>query len=149
MNDRGRGNKGQKQCCGGDLQSCHGVAVGIGGCVVRYGLGDSSGVHVDRKEGGAEAGILCVHVLHKGYGADESWYVDLIEVQAPNAVVVSLDTGETVDAKFGLGLDVFPRYHRDVLLKGSEVDDRLDERHAFFQWTDVDEVGKEVGLWMC
>jgi len=115
-----------------DLQSCHGIPVWVGGCVVGNGLSDSRSVHVYREERRAEAGILCVHVVHQIHRANKGWHIDLIKIQAPNAVVVSLDTGKGVNAKFRLSLDVFPGYHRDVLLKGANVDDGLDERHSLF-----------------
>lgn len=133
----------------GDLQACDGISVGVCGCVVGNGLSDSGGVHVDCEEGGAEGGIACVDVVHQGHGANQRWHVDLVEVQAPHAVEIPFNAGEGVDAEFGLGFDVFPGYHGDVLLEGAEVDDGLNERHALFQWTGIDEVGKEICLRVC
>lgn len=70
----------------------------------------------------------------------------MVEVQAPDAVETSFGAFNGVDAESGRGLDVFPGDHGDVLLKRPEIYQRLDERHALFQWADVDEVGEKICL---
>ena len=45
---------------------------------------------------------------------------------------VSFDAGEGVNTEFGRSLDVFPGDHRDVLVKGPKIYQRLDESHALF-----------------
>ncbi len=104
-----------------DLQSCDGVPIWIGGCVIRNGLDDSRRVHVYCEKRLAEAGVLHVDGLHVVYCIDEGWDVDLVKVQAPDAVEVSFDAGEGVDAEFGRGLDVFPGDHGNVLVEGPEI----------------------------
>lgn len=59
-----------------------------------------------------------VHVIHC---VDEGWDVDLVEVQAPDAVEVSFDAGEGVDAEFGRGLDVLPGDLGDILIEGPKI----------------------------
>ena len=63
-----------------NLQTCHGVPVWIGGCVVRDGLDDSSRVHVYRKKGLSELGVLVIDTIHVVHCADEGGDVDLIQV---------------------------------------------------------------------
>jgi len=64
-------------------------------------------------------------------------------------VIVALDIGEAIDIEFRFGLDVFPGYHRDVLLEGVDVDDGLDKRHTLSQGIDVDEIGEDIDLGVC
>lgn len=80
-----------------------------------------SRVHVYCEERFAEAGVLRVGGVHVVYCVDESWDVDLVEVQAPGAVEVSFDTGKRVRAESGRSLDVFPGDHADILNKGPEI----------------------------
>ena len=84
-----------------------------------------------------------VHVVGCG---DEGGHVDLIEVQAPNAMELAFDAGDGIDAESGRSLDVFPGNHGDDLVEGLEVDQWLDKSDALFQWAHVNEVGKEVSL---
>lgn len=130
----------------GDPQACDSVAVWIGGCVVGDRLDDPRRVHVDCEECFAEIGVLRVDGVHVADCVDEGWYVDLVEIQAPDAVEVSFDAGEGVDAEFGRGLDVFPRDHGDVLVEWPEFYYSLYERHALFQWASVDKVGEKICL---
>lgn len=109
-------------------QACDGVAVWIGGCVVRDRLDDSRGVHVYCEERSTKGGVLRVDGVHVVDCADEGGDVDLVEIQAPDAVQVALYAGEGVDAESGRGLNVFPGDHGDVLFKRPEVYQWLDER---------------------
>lgn len=142
----GRGGCREKRGRAFDLQACDGVSVWISGCVVGDGLDDSRRVHVYCEERFAEPGVLRVNGVHVIYCVDEGWDVDLVEIQAPDAVEVSFDAGEGVDAEFGRGLDIFPGYHGDILVKGPEIFQWLDQRHALFQWANVDEVGENISL---
>ena len=128
------------------LQPCDGVSVRVGGGVVRDGLDDPGRVHVYCEECLTEGGVLGVDGVHVAHCADERRDVDSVEVEAPDAVEVAFDAGESVDAEFGRGLNVFPWDHGDVLVKGAEVYQRLDERHALFQRANVDKVGEKIGL---
>lgn len=109
-------------------QACDGVAVWIGGCVVRDRLDDPRGVHVYCEERSTKGGVLRVDGVHVVDCADEGGDVDLVEVQAPDAVQVALYAGEGVDAESRRGLNVFPGDHGDVLFKRPEVYQWLDER---------------------
>ena len=55
----------------------------------------------------------------------------------------------SVDAESRLALDILPGDHGDVLFEGTDVDDGMKECHALFQWTNVDEIGEDVGLAIC
>ena len=112
------GTRGEGPC---DLQACDGVAVWIGGCVVGDGLDDSSRDHIYCEERFAEARILRVNGVHVVYCIYEGWDVDLVEIQAPDAVGFSFDAGNGVDTESGRGLDVFPGDHGDVLVEGPEI----------------------------
>lgn len=61
-------------------------------------------------------------------------------------MVVSLDASEGIDAEFGLGFDIFPGDHGDVLIEGPKIDQWLDERYTFFQRTNVNKVGENICL---
>lgn len=70
----------------------------------------------------------------------------MVKIQAPDTVEVSFDASESVDPEFGRGLDVFPGDHGDVLVEGPEIYQRLNERHALFQWANIKEVSENVCL---
>ena len=55
----------------------------------------------------AEVGMLRVDGVHVVDCSDEGGYVGLIEVQAPNAMEVAFDAGNSVGAEFGRSFDVF------------------------------------------
>ena len=84
-----------------DLHASDSVAVWIGGCVVWDGFDDSRRDHVYREEPFAEGRVLRVDGVHVVYSIDESWDVDLIDVQAEDAMEVSFDAGDGVDAEPG------------------------------------------------
>lgn len=114
--------------------------------MVGHGLDDSRRDHVYGEERSAESRVLRVDRVHVAYCLDEGRDVNLVKVQAPDAVEVSFDARDGIDAKSGRGLDVFPGNHGDILLKGPKIYNWLDERHALFQWASVDEVGEKECL---
>lgn len=104
-----------------DLQACNGVAVWIGGRVVGDGLDDSRCDYVYGEERSAERRIKRVDVVHVADCIDEGWDVDLVKIEAPDAVEVSFDARDGIDAESGRGLDILPGNHGDVLLKGPKI----------------------------
>ena len=104
-----------------NIQACDSTSVRVSGSIVRDGLSDSRRVHVNCKKREAKVSILRIDNVHVVNCGNESGHVDLIEIQAPNAMELAFDAGDGVDAKFGRGLDVFPRNHGNVLVEGSEV----------------------------
>lgn len=98
------------------------------------------------KEGLSELGVLVIDTIHVVHCLDEGGHVDLIQVQTPGAVVVSLDASDGIDAEFGLGLDIFPGDHGDVLIEGPKIDQWLDDRYTFFQGTNVRQIGEYICL---
>ena len=84
-----------------DLHTCDGVAVWIGGCTVWDGLDDSRRDHVYCEDRFAEGRVLRVDGFHVVYSVDKGWHVDLIEIQAEDAMEVSLDASDRVDAEPG------------------------------------------------
>ena len=84
-----------------DLHASDGVAVWIGGCVVWDGLDDSRRDHVYCEEPFAEGRVLRVEGVHVVYSIDKGWDVDLVDIQAEDAMEVSFDAGDGVDAEPG------------------------------------------------
>ena len=76
-----------------DLQARDSVAVRIGCGIVGNGLDHARCVHVDGEEGFAEARVVGIDAVHVVDGVHERRYVDLVEVEPPDAVVVTFDAG--------------------------------------------------------
>lgn len=104
-----------------DLHACDGVAEWIGGCAVRDGLDNSRRDHIHCEECSTEGRVLLVDSVHILYGVDKGRDVDLIEIQAEDAVKISFDAGSGVAAESGRCLDVFPGDHGDILVERSEI----------------------------
>ena len=84
-----------------NLQSCNSVAVGIGGLIVRNSLDDRGCIHVYCKECFSECRIFVVNGVHVINRGDHGRDVNLVEIEAPDAVVIPLDAGERIDSKLG------------------------------------------------
>lgn len=93
-----------------------------------------------------EPGVLLEDGIHEVDCIDEGRHIDLIKIQAPDAMHATFDTGEGVDAEFGLSFDVAPWDHRDVLLERTNVDNGLNKLHALFEGACIDEIGEEICL---
>lgn len=84
-----------------DLHACYGVAEWIGSCVVGHGFHDLSRDHIHCHERFTEGGICRINVVHVAYCTDEGRDIDLVQIESKNAVVVSFDAGDNVDAESG------------------------------------------------
>lgn len=84
-----------------DLQACDGVSVRVCGCVIWDGLHDSSRDHVHCQDRFTEARVFCVDVVHIVYCTDEGRNIDLVQIKSKDAVAVSFDAGDNVNAESG------------------------------------------------
>ena len=124
----------------GDLHITRHISPCVRCCVVGNGSDDAICVLDNHPYPESEGRIFDEDVRQIVGEVDESWDVNLVDVDAVDAMHSSFDARHPIDPKFRLRFDVLPWYFRDVLGDRVEIDQLVDQFHALIQWTSVDDV---------